>query len=112
MCIEAYTVKINKGLVTSAESNLSDLKGRLSEIENKHKHKFNEEYNNLLKTLVNKNFEQTEEPIELIDKSKILPPRILDSQKFLEALDEILLYMKNRLKEKVIRFEDTINVLK
>lgn len=58
VCIEAYTVKVNKALVGNAEKNLVDLRGRLSSIEGQHTAKFTEEYMNLLRTLAGRNFNQ------------------------------------------------------
>lgn len=59
MCIEAYTVKVNKGLLTNADKNINDLKEKLVGIERNSTAKFNEEYNMLLKTLAGKNFDRT-----------------------------------------------------
>lgn len=58
VCIEAYTVKVNKALVGNAEKNLVDLRGRLSSIEGQHTAKFTEEYMNLLRTLAGRTFNQ------------------------------------------------------
>jgi DNA excision repair protein ERCC-2 len=58
VCIEAYTVKVNRGLVEGAERNISDLRSRLTAIEGKHAAKFTEEYMNLLRTLAGRSFNQ------------------------------------------------------
>ena len=58
VCIEAFTVKVNRGLVAGAEKNLNDLRGKLSSIEGKHTAKFTEEYMNLLRTLAGRSFNQ------------------------------------------------------
>lgn len=115
VCIEAYTVKVNKALVAGAERNINDLRSKLSSIEGRHTAKFTEEYMALLRTLAGRSFNQEEaapEAIELADKTKVVPPRIIDSQKFLDSLQDCLLYIKNKLKEKVITFEDTTNFLR
>ena len=46
-----------------------------------------------------------------VNKNKILPQTILNSDSYLTCLESMVMYFKKRLKEKDIKYEDTNNVI-
>ncbi|EAS01088.2 DNA repair helicase (macronuclear) [Tetrahymena thermophila SB210] len=112
VCLEVFTVDINRKLLDMAYKNIEVLGTKVDRVETINHEKLESEYNQLLQGLKNKgvlNDNQLNEnskqlPSELTAES--IPFHIKKAKPFIQFLKKIVIFLKNRLKEKNATTQD------